>query len=66
MYLPQTNTTITNEKIANRTLIQANNLIRSIYASFQRDLHGLPQNEVYAIFINNINQLIDQVSIDND
>ena len=64
MYLPKTNTTITNKKISYRTLIQANNLIRSIYASFQRDLHGLPQNEVHAIFLCNITQLINQLSID--
>ena len=62
IYLPQTNTNITNKKIANRTFIQAKNLIRSIYASFQRDLHGLAQNEVHDIFLNNMNQLIHQLN----
>ena len=58
IYLPQINTNITNKKIANRTIIQTNNLLRSIYASFQRDLHGLAQNEVHNIFLSHINQLI--------
>jgi len=58
IYLPHTSTNVTNNKIANRTFIQANNLIRSIYASFQRDLHGLAQNEVHDIFLSHINQLI--------
>ena len=62
IYLPQTNTNLTNKKIANRTLIQANNLLRSIYASFQRDLHGLAPNEIHEIFLNNINQLIQQLT----
>ena len=37
-------------------------MIRSIYESFQRDLHGLAQNEIHEIFLNNINQLIQQLT----
>jgi hypothetical protein len=62
IYLPQINTNITNKKIANRTIIQTNNLLRSIYASFQRDLHGLTKNEINKKFLNKINQLIQQIT----
>jgi hypothetical protein len=63
--LPTTNNTLSLKyKIANRTYIQANNLIRSIYSSFQRDLHGLHLNDIHEIFLNEISKLIEQLSIE--